>query len=133
MKIYFQEDFVKISYDPTYNYILHEWLIPPTEEEFRTGCNQLVDAFKHFSANKVVVDTRQQGVIAGDLLEWMGTDWVTRAVAAGYTHGAIIVPSDIFASLSLHDLQESINNKVINQNFDSMSEALEWIKVARRA
>ncbi|UII34065.1 hypothetical protein LVD17_09590 [Fulvivirga ulvae] len=129
MKVFFEKDYARVSYNSTNNIIIYEWLVPPTEQEFKAGCEQMIEAIAHFKTGKVVVDTREQGALAPDLLEWMTTDWLSRAVAAGYTHGAIILPTDIFTQLAVDEIMDMVSKKVVSRNFDDMSEAIEWIKM----
>ncbi len=127
MKTYFEKDFAKISYCPSGHHVFHEWLIPPTVLEFKEGCNQLVEAFKHFKTGKLIVDTREQGTVAGELLEWMTTDWITRAIAAGHTHSAVIIPSDVFASMSVDEIMDTVSKQITSRHFDTVDDALDWI------
>ncbi|MBL6447435.1 hypothetical protein JMN32_14045 [Fulvivirga sp. 29W222] len=127
MKVFFEEDYAKVSYDSNNSIIIYEWLVPPTETEFKYGCEQMIRALAHFKTGKVVVDTREQGTVANHLLEWMTTDWIAKAVAAGYSHGAIILPTDVFTQLSVDEIMDTVSKKVISRNFDNMEHALDWI------
>lgn len=125
---FFKKDYVRISYDDSAHIIIHEWLIPPTEEEFKAGCEQLIEAMLHFKTGKVVVDTRGQGVLVPELMEWMTTDWAPRGAAAGYSHGAIILPTDVFTQLSVDEIMETVSELGVSRNFDDMENAIDWIR-----
>ncbi|GAA0892125.1 hypothetical protein GCM10009122_18040 [Fulvivirga kasyanovii] len=128
MEIFFEKDFAKISYNSANSIIIYQWLVPPTDLEFKHGCEQMIEAIAHFKTGKVVVDIREQGTVAPYLLEWMTSDWISRAVAAGYTHGAIIIPTDVFTQLSVDEIMDTVSKKVISRNFDGMEDAVDWIK-----
>lgn len=86
-------------------------------------------ALKHFKTGRVIVDARQQGAVHPDLIEWMGRDWSTRAIAVGYSHCAIITPTDVFASFSLAEIAErGEQSPVIVEFFDQEELAIDWVK-----
>ncbi|GAA0892126.1 hypothetical protein GCM10009122_18050 [Fulvivirga kasyanovii] len=129
MELYFKSDYVKISYEPSWGYIKVQWLIPPTNGEFREACEQMLGAIIHYEATKALIDTNKQGAIHPELIEWMDKVWAKRAIANGYRHCAIITPTDIFASFSLAEIaQMSDKTLVVTEYFEEEKIAIDWLK-----
>ena len=128
MDLYNNTEFANITYHHEDHFILYKWKPPPTQEEFKAGCESLLSAIQHYKCGRSLVDTRQMGAVHPDVVEWLTSDWMTRAAAKGYTHSAIILPADIFASVSVDEIVARVNNLVIYRNFDNVQNAIFWIK-----
>ncbi|UII34066.1 hypothetical protein LVD17_09595 [Fulvivirga ulvae] len=129
MELYFESDYVRICYESSWHYVALQWLTPPTNEEFRDGCERMLAAIKHYGVKKTLVDARQQGAIHPDLIEWMDKVWAAQAIDLGYRHCAVITPTDVFASFALDEItQMSKRTLVKTEYFDKEEKAIEWLK-----
>jgi hypothetical protein len=131
MKVFFEESFIRISYDQELNTVFSEWLTAPTSEEFRQGMNQMIEAFKEFNTGILMSNTANIGAIDPDDQEWSTTDWIARALPAGYKQFAVITSPDIFAQMSVEDTLTEVqlaNSTLKIQYFDNEADARQWIK-----
>ena len=62
--------------------------------------------------------------------EWVNTDWLPRAIEAGYRKVAIIVPEDIFSQIAVDDIMEKAREEapVEDHYFTNLEEAKAWLK-----
>lgn len=129
MQNYFESEFVNIDYNEGDRVIIMVWKTPPTSGEFRRGMDSLVEAMINFKTGKILADTVYMGAVHPDDQDWAATDWNRRAIAAGFSHNAIVVPSDIFTEMSVEAILDQVgDNGAVNHFFHSMPEALTWIK-----
>ncbi|HEY8936291.1 MAG TPA: hypothetical protein VIM65_13755 [Cyclobacteriaceae bacterium] len=130
MQNYFEKDFIAIGYDKTNHLIVLKWKIAPTSAEFREGLHSLLAAIEQFKTGKVIVDTTHLGTIHPDDQQWSVTEWTQKAMQAGYSKLAIIIPDDIFTQMSVEDAMNSTNNILPFAYFSNMTPAMEWITKA---
>lgn len=129
MELYHETEYVKISYKQSFDYINLEWLTPPANADFKSGCEQMLMAIMHYGATKVLIDARQQGIIHQKMTEWMRRVLLKRLVVQGCGHCAIIIPTDIFASFFLVEVsQMSDKSLAITEYFEEEKIAIDWLK-----
>src|SRR5258708_4064826 len=100
MQTYFKTDYAQIDYHVESNAIVLVWIVPSTIEEFRSAMEKVIGAEQYFKTGKLIIDTNHQGIIHPDNQKWLATDWKERAIKAGHSHVALIMPEDIFAMMS---------------------------------
>ena len=132
MKVYFETDFITIDYNEEHNAILQRWLIPPLSTEFREGLNTVIRAMEHFKTGKWVSDTCELGTVAVEDQEWIIADWLPRALEAGYSQIALIMPSEIsldaeLSQFSVEEVVEAAGDPVPTAYFHNLESALTWI------
>jgi len=128
MQNYFGMDYISIRYDKANHVVVLEWIIPPTSDEFREGLNSLLAAMEHFKTGKIITDVGHLGTIHPDNQRWAATEWLQSALKIGYSHIAIIMPSDIFTQMSVEDTMSQVDSPLPSAYFDNMEKAIEWIK-----
>ncbi|HEY8936289.1 MAG TPA: STAS/SEC14 domain-containing protein [Cyclobacteriaceae bacterium] len=128
MQLYLEKDYITIEYDEVNNILVQKWMLAPAFDEFREGMNHLVEAIVHFKTGRLLSDTTKLGALHSDNQAWVATVWFERAVKAGYSRVAIIVPSDIFTQMSVEDAISQVTNPIPFSYFDNPVEALEWMK-----
>ncbi|MEM6845774.1 MAG: hypothetical protein AAF944_01630 [Bacteroidota bacterium] len=125
------ESFIEAEYDQSINAVVSQWLTPPTSEEFRVGMNHLITMLQNSPTGTLLTDTTNLGAINEENQVWSYTEWLENARAAGYDTLVLIMPSDIFAQMSVEDIMEQANaatkNQVVNQYFDNETDARAWI------
>jgi hypothetical protein len=129
MKIYFESDYFVVKYSEAIHAVVNKWITTPTSVEFREGMEILLQAMIHYNASKVVSDTTYMGALLPEDQEWAASHWYMRAVMAGFSHNAIIIPADIFTEMSVHGTLDSIEDSVTTTRyFDTIEDALVWVK-----
>ncbi|HEY8937851.1 MAG TPA: hypothetical protein VIM65_21650 [Cyclobacteriaceae bacterium] len=127
MQTYFEQDFFKIYYDKTNKIIITEWRLPPTSQEFREGMDVVIKALQYFNVSKVIFDTVAMGVVLEADQEWISSDWYGRAVKAGYSQVAFVLPKDVFTDMCVKETVELTTDRIPTAYFESRSEAIDWM------
>lgn len=128
MQQYFETKFISIGYSKECHAVVAAWKTPPTSSEFRIGMDHILQGMIHFKTGKVVGDTIYMGAVHPDDQAWVASHWYSRAEKAGFSHNAIIVPSDIFIEMSVESILNQVQNNVtVNAYFPNKEEAIAWI------
>lgn len=129
MQLYFESDYFIVKYSKATHAVINKWITTPTSAEFREGMEALLQAMIHYKASKIVSDTTCMGALLPEDQEWAASHWYLRAVKAGFSHNAIIIPADIFTEMSVHATLDSIEDIVTTvRYFDNIEDAMVWIK-----
>ncbi|MEO7989435.1 MAG: hypothetical protein ABI663_07840 [Chryseolinea sp.] len=127
MQNYFGKDFVTIGYDKANHVVVLKWIVPPTSDEFREGLYSLLAALEHFKTGKIITDVSYLGTIHPNDQRWSATEWLQSALKVGYSHIAIIMPSDVFTQMSVEDTMNQVDSPLPSAYFDNMEAAFDWI------
>ncbi|HEY8937810.1 MAG TPA: STAS/SEC14 domain-containing protein [Cyclobacteriaceae bacterium] len=128
MQIYFETEFITISYNKASHSSIVKWNLPPMSEEYRKGLNALLLCMKHFKTGKVVADLTNFGTLHPDDQEWSSTEWTEKAMELGYSDIAIILSSDVYSQMAIEDTMSPVTNTLNVAYFDNIEKAVEWIK-----
>lgn len=128
MSIYFDKDYVSISYDANNHLLVASWKMPPLSSEFRTYMEALISAMEHFETGKLIADTTRMGTLSLEDQEWSSKDWTRRAIEVGYSHVAILLPTDVFSQMAIEDTMNGMVGPVAFSYFENMEDALIWMK-----
>jgi hypothetical protein len=132
MRGYFENDFVNIEYNENYTFIVLTWKTSPSSSDFRQGLHTLLLAMQHFKTGKVIVDATLLGVLSPEDQEWSVTSWANKAVRAGYSYQATIIPKDIFMKMPQQEARTHIGILTFAV-FDSPEDAVCWMEQATRS
>lgn len=124
---YFDKDYATISYDANNHLLVGSWKMPPLPNEFRTYMETLISAMEHFKTGKLIADTSNMGTLNLTDQEWAATDWTSRAIKAGYSHVAILLPTDVFSQMAIEDTMNDMVGPVAFSYFDNMESAIIWM------
>jgi hypothetical protein len=101
---------------------------------FRLVLNSGVDLLKRHNATKWLSDNREIGPHAEGDDAWANSDWLPRAVAAGWKYWALVVPHDVKARMSMSDVIASFYDVGIRvMVFTEVEEAKNWLIQVDRA
>jgi hypothetical protein len=95
MQNYFETEYIVIGYSKQNHVIVTTWKTPPTSHEFRVEMDNMLQGMIDFKICQVVADTVYMGAVHPDDQVWVASHWYNRAEKAGFSHNAIVVPSDI--------------------------------------
>jgi len=120
-------DHAKLVYHPDVKIIHHTLL---GGEGFRDVLNTGVDTIKKYGAVKWLSDDRGISYLPGDL-EWSLTDWLPRAVKAGWKYWALVVPDDLVARVAVSPSVEACHEQGVRvMVFSNLETAMEWLSTA---
>jgi hypothetical protein len=130
METLYEKPFCKITYhnggQPAY--IHADWVGFSTSAQFRESCETVLTAMQAKKISRVIMDGGKAKVAAPADQEWFNTNWIPRAIAAGYRTSAVVVPRDLFGQMSTKQVVSQVDKAQITTHmFDSTDQAKAWI------
>ncbi len=119
-KIYFHEDVPCVHL---------EWKGFFTSEQFREACNASLQVIIDTKCSKLIADNSDAKVVSPQDQEWLGTDWMKRALENGYKYNAVIVAKDIFNKMAVKNIVQNLaGREAVIQFCEDAAAAKEWLK-----
>ena len=114
----------------TQDKIVHHTFHKPLDStHFRLVLNAGVDLLGKYGATKWLSDNRAIDPHSDEDNAWANTEWVPRAIAAGWKYWALVVPHDIKARMNLSGVVNSFFEKGIRvMVFIDPDEAMTWLQ-----
>ncbi len=105
-----------------------EWDGWANTSEFRALLEAELKALSDHSGSRLLIDCRRQRPLLPADLERADREWLPRAVAAGLTRFAIVLPMSDLAALDLRNRQANFQKSALQvQYFASPEEAKSWL------
>ena len=106
-----------------------EWLGLPTSEEFRQGCNMVIDLLKVNGFSKVLVNNSGATLFSISDQHWLNVEWLPKAEKAGYRYSATVLgDSDVFVKFAVQSIaRKRDQSKFVSKSFKSTQEASDWL------
>jgi hypothetical protein len=131
--VYFQESFVKISWDEDAQAVVIEWLGPARGENLKIGLNAGLKLLAEKNKGKWLADTKKLGVFGKTDEEWANTDWLPRAVTAGLRKMAFVIPESALGRMTLDAVIRNSTREGLGLEsafFDNLEDARAWLRSA---
>lgn len=98
-------------------------------KDYQTGMNKGLELLEEKKATKWLADMQEQSVIGLADQDWTAQDWTPRAVKAGLSHSAFVVPTNVLTQLSLKRIINKVGNKeIVMVYFDNIESAKDWLR-----
>lgn len=120
----------KVAYLPDVPCIFVKWIDLPPSDEFRKGCDTVLDMLKAKGLSKIIVDNSQAKLFSVADQHWLNEDWLPRAEKAGYRYSATVLgDSDAFVKYAAQSIANKRDqSKFVSKFFKTIDEAKEWLK-----
>jgi hypothetical protein len=130
--IYFKAPGVAtVRWDEEQRVVLVEWEGWANSGEFAALLEAEILALRTHHGSRVLADCRRQKVLNPADQERADQEWLPRALAAGLTHFAVVLPSSALAEVNLKDsLGKVAAQKLEVAYFATVEEASIWLKRA---
>ena len=129
--IYFESNFLDISYDESINAVIMNWKSFTTFDELKQGLNKGLELLASKKARKWLGNVCKLGALGEDEQRWSNNDWFPRALAAGVKKMAVVVSTDIFNQMTVEEIMVKIPEIDLNsQTFDNFDKAYYWLKAS---
>ncbi len=132
--IYYDCDYFQIGKEADLGAVTLKYKRKCTSEEFREVNLKLLEVFEQASSqDKILIDTRDMGIVAPEDQKWVGQYIVPRLASAtpqNYLKVAVITPDNIFTKLAV-DTVERISMETgvcLNRNFNTVVAAKLWLQ-----
>lgn len=125
--VLFEKPYLTILYDQEINCIQQNWKGFANSSDFRDGILKSVHFFKQKKADKILSNTKEFSVAKKADTDWIAKDIMPILVANGMKKMAFIVPSSVFAQVSVDNFKEEADNFVAIRYFDDLQKAKSWM------
>ncbi|HUW04673.1 MAG TPA: hypothetical protein VMW01_00290 [Williamwhitmania sp.] len=109
--------------------IMIRWNGLPPSDEFRQGCNTVLELMETHKVFKVLTDNSQATVFSVEDQRWFNEEWLPKAQKLGYRYSAVLVSKDDpFVSFAVKNIMSKRDPaKFQAQFFYNFNEALGWL------
>lgn len=112
--------------------VIHHEIRGPLEEGDLT--HLLTVGLEHMKRHKVtkwISDDRKRSTVPQEEAEWAQNQWAPAAIAAGWTHWAVLNPEGAVSGLQMKRFIRTFKEHGVEvRPFDDSADAVEWIKQA---
>lgn len=117
-----------IEYDDEIDAVVHTWEEFTSGQEFRDGCEALLECAKQRDASKMLVDTRAIEAHDDDDQAWMQREWTPRVSRAGVDYSATVRSDSVIAEMDLENLMDDFDQDDHGVKVTAdMDEARRWL------
>ena len=124
----FEDNLMKTFYYEEFNVGLGVWKGNGVGSDYRTSMSKILDLIKEKQITRWVGDVSEFGVVSRENKDWTNAVWFPGAMAAGLRRMAVVLPKDIFGSMSAKEVLAKVTEDVHIRNFDDLEKAKKWIK-----
>ena len=118
-----------IYFDQPINAVVMEWKGYATSDQFKEGTEYMLRTLYSNNASKVLADIKDMVIIGMEDQQWLDTNFLPRAMQAGFQAIAIVKPDYYFNKVAVESISYKISkDKLIINFFDNVSEAKEWLR-----
>ena len=109
------------------SFIYAQWYGVQSVETVKEGGNKLLDMMKEQPCPKLL-NSNKEVIGSWDMaLEWAETVWAPQMRAAGLKYLAQVVPSSIYATLTIQNLIQQIDDQFEIRTFEEDTDAVAWL------
>ena len=118
-----------IYYDTAISAVVMEWKGYATSDEFKEGTEYMLRTLSANNAYKVLADIKEMTIIGMEDQQWLDTNFLPRAMQAGFRAIAIVKPDYYFNKVAVESISYKISKDKLTINFfDNAAEAKEWLR-----
>lgn len=118
-----------IYFDPHANHVVMEWYGYATSKQFRKGTEFMLEMLTENKTHKVLADITEMDIIGREDQLWLDSDFLPRAIQAGFKAIAIIKPESYFNKVAVESISYKVDqDKLAISFFDNIPEAKKWLK-----
>lgn len=118
-----------LYYHKDKNLIHHRFYSQLDSFHLRKILNQGVDLIHKHNSSKWLSDNREIGPHSEEDTLWINTDWLPRAIKAGWKYWALVVPDNFIARVNMQEFVDTFYNMGIRvMVFTEVDEAMSWIE-----
>jgi len=117
-----------IEIDDDIDAIVHTWDEFAAGQEFRDGCNELLDVIRRNDKSKLLVDT--SGIQAHDEADkkWLQEEWIPNQIDAGIEYSVSVTADSVISEMEMEEFVDQTQDLPYTYVLaGNMSEAREWL------
>jgi len=125
---YLDKPYVKVFWDPMTNILTSSWIGFCDFDEVSAVGHRILDAVSFEGAKKVLYDARQIEMLDESSKSYISGDFTHEMIKAGVKYAAAVFPEDIFAKITIDQIQQKLNRTAAVTYFKSLKTASDWLK-----
>lgn len=127
-EVYEDADTYTIERDDDIGAIVHTWERFVSGDDFREGCERLLEVVRRRDASKLLVDTSAIQAHDDDDLRWLREEWAPATIEAGIEYSATVHADSVISEMDVETLMEEAEDIPQEPFFTSdVAEAREWL------
>ena|SRR6476620_8295999 len=117
-----------IHYDASIGTVVMIWKGYATSDEFREGTEYMLQVLLENKAHKVLADIKEMTLIGMEDQRWLDTNFLPRAIQAGFKAIAIVEPVAYFNKVAVESISYKISKDKLDIRFFENAEAAKsWL------
>jgi len=129
--IYFEESFVRVSWDENIEAVVIEWLGLARSENLKIGLNAGLKLLAEKNKGKWLADTKKLGVFGKADEDWVNKAWLPQALAAGLEKRAYVMSESALTRLAMVAVVNRASAPGVESAFfDNLEAARAWLRSA---
>lgn len=116
------------EYDATNHWVYNNWIGPQDLARVVAGGEACLKLLRKNACPYLINDNRHTFEPWDYAVEWVVTDWLPRALAAGLTHYVQVIRPESPTSLSAEALYTAIGEQMEMRVFITLTEAQTWLQ-----
>jgi hypothetical protein len=116
-----------VLWDPTLQAVTTEWHGWADRAEFTAVLESSLIALKTHHGSRALVDSRRQRALPWPDEDWVSEQWYSKALAAGLTRLALVIPESALAMMSIDDVVSRVRGNLEVAYFGTVPDAREWL------
>jgi hypothetical protein len=104
------------------------WKGYATSRDFRESNERIIGVIAERKASKLLGDIKEFVLIGADDQQWLTTNWIPRALAAGLRTVALVTPIFYFNRVAVETVAQKLDpQSIVVQHFDTGDAARQWL------
>jgi hypothetical protein len=96
--------------------------------EFRAGLTAAAEGMERYQATRWLADDRASGALPPEDMEWGTQVWFPRALAAGWSHWALLQPAKLIGKIHMERVMQMFAGRGLKTRmFTDPDEAMRWL------
>lgn len=133
-KIYYESEFVKISFDEAQHLGVAEWNGFLSSKDYRENAVRCLELIEHYELKFWLGDNRKMKAIRQADQQWTVEVMVPRLLASSMRRMANLVSEDIFNKMAVEQMIKRVSplNNLQIRDFESEAAAMAWLKMPEK-
>lgn len=126
--VYNEMPFITIEWDEAISVVIMNWRSSAKGEDFKTALNTGLNLIKEKKSKRWLANMQKMGAVGAAEQEWSSNDWFPRALAAGITYMALVIPESAISEMTVENIMSKVEGtNLVTHYFSDVSEAKKWL------
>ncbi len=126
--ILYQKPYVTIERNDQLKCLIQNWKGFASSANFREAINVSLKLFEQGGYEKIISNTKEFSLVKKEDTDWVAQVVTPQMVKQGLRYMAFIVPTNVFAQITVDNFKEEANKVVSIRYFDKSEAAIAWFQ-----